>query len=266
MLRNLKDLEGCAVGASDGVIGHVRDCYFDDAAWVIRYLIVDTGEPPRHHVLVSPIAVIEPDWQARIIPVRLTREQVKHCPDIDTDKPVSRQQEMGYLGYYGYGNYWGGSGLWGAGLYPDILQGGLQEKTNGGASNGGHQHVHGNDPHLRSANAVMRYYVHASDGDIGHVDGFLVEERTWAIRYLIVNTSNWWLGHQVLIAPPWINEVNWLEPMVMVGLTREAIKAAPAYDSSAKLDREQEGMVHAHYGRGAYWAEQDKSRTAASRP
>ena len=140
---------------------------------------------------------------------------------------------MGYLGYYGYGSYWGGGGLWGAGIYPDVLQAGLQEKGTRTDTSAGpaeavvEQHQH-DDPHLRSGNAVMRYYVHASDGDMGHVEGFLVDEKTWAIRYLIVNTSNWWLGHEVLIAPQWIDHVDWTESTVSVGLTREADQALAA--------------------------------------
>ncbi len=266
MLRNLKQMEGYAVGATDGVIGRVCDFYFDDEAWVTRYLIVDTEETPRQpRVLISPIAVNEPDWLQKTFPLCLTKQQVKGSPDIDTDKPVSRQQEMGYLGYYGYGDYWGGSGLWGAGLYPDILQGGRQAKLISGDALDGHGGRHHDDPHLRSANAVMRYYVHATDGDIGHVDGFLVEEKTWAIRYLIVNTSNWWLSHDVLIAPQWISEVNWPDCQVRVDLTRHAISAAPAYDAGKAPDREQEADIHAHYGRNGYWTVAQQCDGASSR-
>jgi hypothetical protein len=109
------------------------------------------------------------------------------------------------------------------------------------------------DPHLRSSNEVMRYYVHASDGDLGHVHGFLVDERSWAIRYLIVNTSNWWVGHKVLIAPQWIDQIDWAECTVSVGLTRERIKHSPPYDPTTPLGREQEAGIHAHYGRDGYW-------------
>jgi hypothetical protein len=257
-------MEGFAVGATDGVIGRVGDFYFDDEAWVTRYLIVDTEQTPhRRRVLISPIAVNEPDWAGRLFPVCLTMQQVKGSPDIDTDKPVSRQQEMGYLGYYGYGDYWGGSGLWGAGLYPDILQAGRQVKPDSARAReerAGQQH---DDPHLRSANAVMRYYVHATDGDIGHVDGFLVEEKTWAIRYLIVNTSNWWLGHDVLLAPQWIDEVNWPDCQVRVDLTRHAIQGAPAYEAGKAPDRDLETDIHAHYGRNGYWSAAQQSRSAA---
>jgi hypothetical protein len=257
MLRSMKDMEDYTIGATDGIIGRVKDFYFDDDAWVIRYLVVDSGEG-RRKVLISPISIGQPNWSEKILPVSLTRTQVEHSPDIDTDKPVSRQQEMGYLGYYGYGSYWGGGGLWGAGIYPDVLQAGLQA----GAVDERHQH---DDPHLRSGNAVMRYYVHASDGDIGHVAGLLVDEKSWAIRYLIVNTSNWWLGHEVLIAPQWIDHVDWRESMVSVGLMRTAIEHSPPYDSKAPLNREQEAGIHTHYGRTGYWPPDTKHGKAESR-
>jgi hypothetical protein len=247
MLRSMKSMEDYTIGAIDGIIGHVKDFYFDDESWVIRYLVVQAGEgSSRRKVLISPIAIGRPNWSEKILPVSLTRNQVMNSPDIDTDKPVSRQHEMGYLGYYGYGNYWGGGGLWGAGLYPDLLQAGLQVTETTSVADRA-------DLHLRSGNAVMRYYVHASDGDIGHVQGLLVDENSWAIRYLIVDTSNWWLGHQVLIAPEWIDQVSWAESTVSVGLTRQSIKDSPAYDPDAALEREQEAGIHTHYGRAGYW-------------
>jgi hypothetical protein len=260
MLRSMKDLEGYSLGATDGVIGRVRDFYFDDEAWVIRYLIVETGDKRGdRRVLISPIGIGRPDWSQKILPVAITKEAVRLSPDIDTDKPVSRQQEMGYLGYYGYGNYWGGSGLWGAGFYPDILQGGLARQT------GSQGHAH-DDHHLRSGNDVMRYYVHASDGDIGHVQGFLVDESSWAIRYIIVNTSNWWLGHDVLVAPEWIVSVSWAESTVAVGLTREAVKTSPTYEAGKPMSDEEETAIHAHYGRTAYRPHEPHYAAAQPRP
>jgi hypothetical protein len=245
MLRNIKDLEDFTIGAMDGIVGRVRDFYFDDDAWVIRYVIVETHERlPRRRVLISPIAIGQPNWIERVLPVSITRKQVHDSPDIDTEKPVSRQQEMGYLGYYGYGAYWGGGGLWGAGTYPDILQAGLQDK-------GTHTHSH-DDPHLRSVNEVMKYYVQAGDGDIGHIQGFLVDERSWAIRYLIINTSNWWVGRQVIVAPEWIDNVDWAESTVYVSLARQAIKNSPRYDPAAPFDSDQEVAIRTHYGRAAY--------------
>jgi len=265
VLRNLQDIEGFAIHATDGVLGKVRDFYFDDESWVVRYFVVETGAwHANRRTLISPMAMGIPNWSEKLIPAALTQEQVKHGPDIDTDKPVSRQHEMGYLGYYGYPNYWGGGGLWGAGIYPDMLQGGLDpaaadrgneraRRLPGHSKSETGETRRQNDPHLRSANSVMRYYVHATDGDIGHVAGILVEEETWAIRYIIVNTSNWWLGHEVLIAPEWIDDVYWAESKLMVALTLQALKNAPEYNSKAPITREHEKLLHASHGHGGYW-------------
>jgi hypothetical protein len=265
VLRNVKDIEGFAIHATDGVLGRIRDFYFDDESWVLRYFVVETElQSSSRRTLISPMAMGIPNWSDKIIPCTLTREQVRNAPDIDTDKPVSRQHEIGYSGYYGYPNYWGGGGLWGAGMYPDVLQAGMDLAT----ANYGNQPARRlawqsksknsetrrqNDLHLQSANSVMRYYVHASDGDIGHVEGILVEEKTWAIRYIIVNTSNWWLGHEVLIAPEWIEDVYWAESKLMVALSRQVIKDAPEYDPKAPVTREQEKLLHAFYGHSGYW-------------
>ena len=121
------------------------------------------------------------------------------------------------------------------------------------------------DCHLRSCRAVIGYHVHATDGDLGHVEDFLVDEHTWAIRYLIVDTSNWWGGHQVLIAPQWIEAVSWSDANVSVDLTRQAIKDAPPYDSAAQLDRQQEQSIYEHHGRPDYWTTKD-IRDAVARP
>ena len=275
MLRSLKDLEGYVIGATDGPIGHVNDFFFDDEAWVIRYLVVDTGAwLSGRKVLISPIAIGRPNNGEKVLPVSITKEQVKNSPDIDTEKPVSRQHEMQYFGYYGYPYYWGGIGLWGGGLYPDMMLPGYAgfgspqatrleaENAYAQAESARHQ---GGDPHLRSCNTVMGYHIHAIDGDIGHVKGLLVEVGTWAIRYIIVNTSNWWLGHQVLIAPQWIQEVSWLKGTVSVNLTRQAVKDAPSYDPVTPLEREQELSIHQHYERPVYWETALKRETDISR-
>lgn len=256
MLRTMKDLENYAIHAIDGNIGHVTDFYFDDESWVIRYLIVDTGSwLSSREVLISPLSIGNPDWAKRVLPVSITKEQVKNSPLIDTDKPVSRQHEMLYLGYYGYPFYWGGDGLWGSDAYPDLTltgYGGFPAAQEAYARAEEAQHTD-DDLHLRSCKAVTEYHIQASDGEIGHVQGLLVDEKTWAIRYMIVNTSNWWLGHQVLIAPQWIKNVSWSEGTVSIDLTRQEVKDAPPYDSTPQLDRTQEISLHDYYGRPGYW-------------
>lgn len=263
MLRSMKDLEGCTIRATDDNIGHLTDFYFDDEAWVIRYFVVDTGNwLSSRKVLISPMAISHPNWAEKSLPVSITKEQVQNSPEIDTEKPVSRQHEIQYLGYYGYPFYWGGAGLWGGGIYPDMLLGysGMMsipqayspEAVEAYVSDEAKRHQN-DDLHLRSCKEVVGYHIQATDGDIGHVQGILVDEETWAIRYLIVDTSNWWLDHEVLIPPQWIRDVIWQEATVSVNLTLQAVKDAPKFDSAAQLDREQEIEIFKHYGLPGYW-------------
>jgi hypothetical protein len=119
----------------------------------------------------------------------------------------------------------------------------------------GEESEHG-DPRLRSCNALMKYHVEASDGGIGHVQGLLLDDDTWAIRYLVVDTSNWWLGHQVLIAPRWIQGINWLDATVSVTQTQQALKNAPPYNSAVPFSRDQEMALYEHHGRAGYWADE----------
>lgn len=278
MLRPSKDLQDLAIVARDDVnhdaIGDVKDLFFDDEAWAIRYLVVDTGSWLfSRKVLISPIAAGKPDWTAKRLPVSLTREQIKNSPDIDTDMPVTRQHETDYLDYYSYPYYWGGTGLlWGQSGSPMLLPPGdtgygsapaaraeadaAQARTEARQS---HQ-----DLHLRSCQAVVGYAIEASDGEIGHVQGLLVDEDSWAIRYLVVSTGNWWKGHEVLVAPQWIQRVSWAERSVAVDLTREALKQAPWYDPASPLSREMEAAVFKHHGRAGYWPGAASAEASAS--
>ena len=267
MLRNTKDLENYAISATDGPIGHVKDFYFDDDAWVIRYFMVDAGSwLSSRKVLISPISVHHPDWPERTLPVSITKEQVRNSPDVDTDRPVSRQNEEQYMSYYGYPNYWGGGGVWGDGVYPYAMVPGYsgyglervdraererEEEDYLRAERARHRN---DDPHLRSCKAVTGYRIHATDGEIGHVAGYLVDDETWAILYLIVDTSNWWVGHKVLIAPAWITGVHWSDQTVSINLSRESVKGAPVYDPDAMWSRELDRSLYRHYGRTGYWA------------
>ena len=264
MLCLVKELEKFKINATDGEIGQVDDFYFEDDTWAVRYFVVDTGTwLLSRKVLISPILVHEPDWRARTLPVSITKEQVKNSPNFDTDKPVSRQHEEQYSGYYGYPVYWGGLGLWGEGLYPASMVPGfsgygvdhVQRERELATFRRRERDRHRNDdPHLRSCNAITGYHIHATDGEIGHVSGFLVDDETWAIRYLIIDTSNWWIGHKVLIAPRWIKDVSWSERMVFIDVTQDAVQSAPAYDSTTAWSRDKEQALYQHYRRSAYWA------------
>lgn len=246
MLRSMHELKSYAIGATDGEIGHVADFFFDDQRWTIRYLVVETGSwLLSRKVLVSPFSLLEADWPSKRLPVCITREQVKVSPDIDSDRPVSRQHEMQMADYYGYPYYWGSTGLWGDGMYlptmppPSVTRKATQTQED--------------DPHLRSCIAVTGYQLHATDGDIGHISGMLVEEANWTIRYLVVNTGNWWPGHEVLVAPNWFSDINWAESSVHVMMSREAIRHSPPFDSTETLNRNQEAALYAHHHREGYW-------------
>jgi hypothetical protein len=258
MLTN-KHLSDFKIRATDGEIGTVADLYFDDETWAIRYLVVDTGKwLSGRQVLISPMSVVNTDWKAKQLDVSLTTRQVEHSPDIDTHKPVSRQHEASYLGYYGYPYYWGGPYLWGPAFYPAGLAGSPNTSAEAIAERARKESP---DSHLRSTEAVTGYRIEAADGEIGHVDGFVADDGAWAIRYLEVATRNWLPGKRVLVSPAWIERVNWAESTVSTGLTREAIKEAPEYIESRRITREYENRLYLHYGRPPYWLHQDAHKS-----
>lgn len=253
MLRSMNGLQGFTIGATDGDIGGVDAFYFDDTSFTVRHLVVDTGGwLTGRKVLISPMALRDIDWDGRRIHAALTRAQVQQSPDIDTDQPVSRQQEIEYYGYYGYPHYWAGPYLWGVGPYPMMSPGRAasleqERQWDWKARERG-------DPHLRSSATVIGDYIQATDGDIGHVEDFLVDDSSWAIRYMIVDTRNWWPGKKVLVSPEWIERVDWNDSKVHVGVTREQIKKSPEYDPSGPVERDYETRLHDYYGRPSYWS------------
>lgn len=109
------------------------------------------------------------------------------------------------------------------------------------------------DPHLRSAREVIGYHIQAKNGDIGHVEDFIVDDEAWAIRYMVVDTQNWLPGKKVLVAPVWIESIHWAEAKVRVTLTRAKIKKSPEFDPAAPVNREYEDRLYDFYGRPKYW-------------
>jgi hypothetical protein len=253
MLRNAKDLEQFELRARDGKIGHLVDFFFDDQRWAVRYLVVDTGTwLDSRKVLISPVAVSRVEWDQRLLPLDLTQEQVRNSPRIDTEQPVSREHEAALLQYYNWPSYWGIAGFPDVGFAMPVpvvpFQPPLASVHHEAADRAGATAVH-EDHHLRSVRAVTDHLIEAADGSIGHVDDFLIDDREWQIRYLVVDTRNWWPGKKVLIAPQWIARVGWEEAKVYVDLTRTAIKTSPAYDPAAPLTPDYAGLLDQHYSR-----------------
>jgi hypothetical protein len=256
MLTNAAFLKGLAIHATDGELGAVDEFLFDDDTWAVRYLVVKTGGwLDDRRVLISPMSVFQADWPAKRLDVTLTKEQVKHSPDIDTHQPVSRQHEADYLGYYGYPYYWSGPYYWGPSDFPAGMS--LEASIRTEAA-GDRVRKESADSHLRSSHAVKGYRVESTDGAIGHIDGFIVDDKSWAIRYLAVATNNWLPGKKVLIAPAWAQNISWEDSRVYVGVTKEAIKSAPEYLESQPLTREYEGQIYVHYGHAPYWSRESE--------
>ncbi len=253
MFRKTKELQGCRLGARDGELGHLKDFFFDDQTWTIRYLVADTGNwLPHRRVLISPHAVLGITEQPhRLVEVNLTRKQIEESPSIETHMPVSRQFESEYHRYYGWPYYWSGPLLWGPVDLPgpQVLLNLPPEREKLPAKEG-------EDSHLRSAHEIggfHGYLVQGLDRAFGHIEQFIFEEASWAIRYLVADTRNWWVGKHVLLSPQWISWISWAEARVYVDFDRETIERAPAYDPGAELTRAYEQRLFEHYNREPYW-------------
>jgi hypothetical protein len=247
MLRSVSELIDYFLEAEDGEIGRCKDFLFDDQKWTIRYMVADKRKwLPGRKVLISPIALGEPEWSTRRFPVHLTRQQIEGSPSLDEDAPVSRQYEIRWFDYYGWPPYWTGGGLWGAAPYPSALFLKRLEKV---AEHG----VEPEESHLRSVKEVMGYRIQAVDDDIGHVDDFIVDEPEWILRYIVVDTRKWLPGGKVLVSLSWIESVDWLTRSVAVDLSKEAVKESPRYHSGDPVNRELETRLYDFYGRPKYW-------------
>ncbi len=249
MLRSTKKLTDYVLHATDGELGRCKDFLFDDGQWVVRYMVADTGKwIPGRAVLISPMALREPEWKERKLPVNLTRSQVEASPAVEENEPVSRQMEAAIHEHYGFPYYWGGAGLWGVLERPELL------REHAPTEEEGPIHPEG-DPHLRSVHEVIGYSVEASDGDIGHVEDFILDDTTWSLRYMVVDTRNWLPGRRVLVAPKWVRDIDWPNAWAQVDLTRRQIKDAPPFRPGMVIDREYEARLYDYYGRPGYWEE-----------
>ena len=249
MLKNASGLHGYAVAASDGQLGTVSDFLFDDASWLIRWLVVETGKWLSGRKVLLPVSVLgHLDPARREFAVRLTMQQIKESPDIDTERPVSRQMESSIYDYYGWSPYWG------AGYYMGgfgFMGGGMALSPSSQASRRAEEIADArrshDDPHLRSIDTVTGYHIHASDGEIGHVEDFLLEDADWSIHYLVVDTKNWWPGKKVLISPRSAKEIDWSDKLVNLDVDRQRVKDSPAYDPTTSVDRGYEREFHSYY-------------------
>ena len=248
MLWNVSALVSCAILANDGEIGAVTDVLFDDATWTLRWLVVDTGTwLPGRKVLLPLTALGEPEAGLRRFPVRLTKKQVMDSPDIGSEKSVSRRVEADIFDLYGLEPYWGGNlvPLSNAMAVPLLMPLAPDEAIVRQAPEDKPE-AEGN-PHVRSCNSVTGYHINALDGEIGHAADFLVETQGWTVRYLKVDTKNWWPGQLVLITPKVVRQIDWYQQVIEISVDRQTVKEAPAYHAGMTVDGAFDQKIMAHY-------------------
>jgi len=240
MLRSAKSLRDYHIHATDGNIGRVKDFLFDGQAWVIRYVVVDTSEwLPGKKVLLIPDALGAPSTEGEILPVALTRDDVENSPDVEADKPVSRQHEVDLFEYYGWSPYWG-TGREGPTPHAARTQEATAVATPGSSD-------------LRSMREVAGYAIHATDGHIGHVEDFIIDDESWVIRYIAVDTRNWLPGRRVIISPDWVSHIDWQSRSVSIEHSKDEVRHSPPYDPSQPVNRQYEVHLYDYYGRPKYW-------------
>ena len=231
MQRNIKSLIGYGMEATDGDIGKVEDFYFEDTTWAIRYLILKTGNWFLYRmVLISPQAIVKRYKAFGLFAVNLSKEQIRTSPDIDTDKPVSRQQVMEQYGHYAWQRY-GVSGFYAGGSAAAMDNVPITDKKIIKEADPNDKRSD-DDLHLRSTKTIMRYHVHASDGDFGHVSDFIFDDANWRIMHLVVDSHNWFGGKKFLIETGTIKEIQWENSKVVLNISINAIKGCPLFDES----------------------------------
>lgn len=221
MLHNATDLRAGPVQARDGEIGKMKEVYFDDREWRVRWFVVDTGGwLGGRKVLIPPAAVYASRSGERAIAVELSRDQVKDSPGIEADQPVSRRYEDAHARYYGVPLYWAPAEA--AGLSTAERAERRARKVEEGKRQAA-------ESHLRSSDQVIGYAIRAADGRIGHVEDLRLDDSDWSVADLVVDTGGWLPGRKVLVPPSAIADIDWNSREVRLRMSRDELKhACPA--------------------------------------
>lgn len=252
MLQSTKELQGYAIHATDGDLGKIRTLYFDNEAWGVHYIVVDTGSWfSGKYVLLSASVLGQPDRENQRLAVTLTQEDVQQSPEVPKHTSASVYDETAMHTYGSHNVYWSTD--------PFVLQSVAARPASTPipasppAPSPQPATMQGSGAPLRSTREVIGYYIQARDGQIGHVEDFLIDPDTWHIRYMVVDTRNWLPGRKVLVSPEWIQQVSWDDMQVAVDLPRDHIKNSPEYDPTAPVDRAYEAQLFDFYGQRRYW-------------
>jgi uncharacterized protein YrrD len=238
VLRKLSDLKGYSFQAKNDEMGRLKQVYFDDQLWKVRYLIVQTGSwLLGKEVLLVPAVITGIDDNSKAIQVNLSRKQIKNAPSVDSEQPVSEHYQQQYYSYYEWEPYWITDPLFQATpVSPPLF---IQPETPTEPEN----------PHLRSSDEVSGYRLDTPSGSIGHVADIILDDQEWTVRYLEIDTRNWLPGKHVLVSPAWVQKIDWVDQQVQVELSRELVLSAPEYDSSKHISRDYQLALFKHYGK-----------------
>jgi uncharacterized protein YrrD len=250
MLKVISPLRGFVIEATDGRIGTVDDFLFDDTSWKVRWIVVDCGTwLTGRKVLIHPSVISYAELGSERFEVSLSKGQVRGSPSLSEHQPVSKQMESQLYDYYGWDPLWNGP-------YPEAMPGEMssplltppyfgRDRREPGAPI---PEIPSEDTHLRSVAEVTGYHIRASDGEIGHVHNFMLDDADWSLRYFIVDTSNWWFGKRVLIAPHAVKSIDWSVREVVLDVTREQVQASPPWDPLVAFNDDYKTRLHQHYG------------------
>lgn len=240
-LIRAKEMTDFKVMSLDGPVGHARDFYFDDQNWGLRYLVVDTEKLfTTKDVLLSPQSFESLDMEKKELRLRLSADAVSRAPRVETAMPVSRQNEMELNKYYGWTPYW--APFWGItsiGISAEMMAAHAFSKRRPERKK--------SDPHLRSMNEVRGYRFVTPQGEMGHLDDFVLDDTDWLVHYLVVDTRNWWPGKKTLIWPFWCDNIDWADSKIYLKLSKETIEKSPPYDPKSKINPDYEKSLHKHY-------------------
>lgn len=254
MLKTMQDLKGYKIEATDGEVGYVEEIYFDETSWDVRYIIAAVGGWfSRQYVLLSPASVMSVDNSVQTIVTRLSKEQIKSSPDIDTHKPISREIEEAIHAHYQWQPYWIASSMGTVSAEPHLSA--VTPPTPVAYPHFSESDEVQNEIRstLRSSSEVAGYNIKAKDGAIGHVETFYIDTAHWKVRYIIVDTRNWLPGKHVIVSPAWVTGINWSESTMTLSLPQEAIEGSPEYNPQEAVKRSYEESLFQYYDRAPYW-------------
>lgn len=238
-IRKVRSLKGLRLKARDDDVGTLKQLFFDDQDWTVRYLLASTGVWfMGREVLISPKSVIEVDQETDGLVVALSCQQIKDSPEFVAGDTLSREYEADFHEYYGLDPYWQHDS--------SRVRTPSADAVEARANRDAGQRL---AARLRSSDELTGYAIQACDGEVGKVSDLLVDDGAWNVRYIEVDTGKWLAGSRVLLAPAWVGAIDWTGRIVRIPLECAAIRGAPEYTPGRLVDRDYVIRLFAHYGK-----------------